>query len=363
MNIKNKKYLDEFMKWNELEGNSKAHKTKSKILLSIFFKEYVKDKDFMKLTNKEIENIWLKISKRYTNYFSLISFVKVLRKFIRVRHKIVKGGELPKKYECIKQPKAKLMDERIYSNLKLNKSVKEVFEAVRKAENLRDKFILMVLFDLGLRPHELLKGTIGSFQKTENGYWYFNVDPNTKTGFRKPRCILSVPIIEQFLETLGKDKNTPLLTISLRTLELITQKYLKRSPYVLRRSGITFYYIVFKGNERLLKQRFGTEQFRHYVRMFGSETDDLIDRELGKINNGDNTLKELQPKFCINCGFHSSYDKDNCRICRQPLNINKKVMNDKLDAIAYKSAEELHKIAPNRFEEIANSLGVTLERN
>jgi hypothetical protein len=84
MNAKNEKYFNQFMRWHELEGSSKAHVSKSKVLLAIFLRDYVKEKDFLKLNKKDIENIWLKMSKRYTNYFSIISYVKVLRKFFRV---------------------------------------------------------------------------------------------------------------------------------------------------------------------------------------------------------------------------------------------------------------------------------------
>jgi integrase len=361
MYAKNQEYLEEFMRWHELEGSSAAHKNKSKTLSTIFLRDYVKEMDFKELSEKEMGDIWLEITKRYTNPFSLTSYAKTLRQFIRIIFKLGKGGQLPSKYDSIKPSKSKHVNNRIYSNLKLNKSVKEVFAAVRKANNIRDKFILIMLFDLGLRPQELLRGTVGDFEKNDLGYWYYNVDPSTKTGFRKPRCILSIPYIEQYLEILPKDKETPLINIGLRALELLTKKHLERNPYVLRRSGITFYYIIFKGNERLLKQRFGTTQFNHYVKMFGTEVDDLIDKELGKNENNDNELKQLQPKYCINCGFNTDYDKSNCRVCKNSLDINEQQKREIMDKVAYKSAESLYKIDPEEFEKIANSFGMEVK--
>lgn len=361
MYAKNQKYLEKFMRWHELEGSSNTHKTKSKVLLTIFLRDYVEERDLLKLTEKDIQDIWLKLSKKYTNYFSISSYVKVLRKFFRVIHKIRKGGQLPSKYDCIKPLKTKYMDERIYSNLKQNKGVNDIFKAVKKANSIRDKFVLMMLFDLGLRPQELLKGTRGDFEKNDLGYWYYSVNPNTKTGFRKPRCILSIPYIEQYLETLEDNPKTPLLDITIKSVQNIVQKYLKRNPYVLRRSGITFYYIIFKGNERLLKQRFGTQQFNHYVKMFGSEVDDLIDKELGKTENGDNTLKKLQPNCCINCGFHTDYDNPTCRVCHKPLDINEQKKIEIMDKIAYASANVLFKINPEEFDKIAKSFEVRID--
>ncbi len=54
MESKNKKYLDMFMRWHDLEGSSKAHKTKSRVLLTIFLRDYVGDRE-----NNKPENLIL----------------------------------------------------------------------------------------------------------------------------------------------------------------------------------------------------------------------------------------------------------------------------------------------------------------
>ena len=241
----------------------------------------------------------------------------------------------------------------------------QTFEFVKKAKSKRDAFIFMLLMDSGLRPHKLFKSKRGDIIKNELDYWYIQVPKLSKTGFRKVRLILSIPYVEEYLKILSKDPKTKLISFSQEYLIRIVKEISNVTPYVLRHSSASFYASYL--NEAELCERYGwvsgSKQVRTYVHLSQKQVDDKLNRVI-KLNNDENEqedLERLQPKFCLNCHSYSNYDSDSCRVCRQTLNPDEKIKQDKLDKVAYESAKELFRINPKRFEEIANGIGIELK--
>lgn len=362
-NTINKRYLNKYMRDMELRGLSEARKKNVYIRMRNILNNYIPNKDFFKLGRKELENIPIKLQENLKSYHSIYSYIQVLRKFIRVILDLESSEPLPKKFKVLKPPRDK-------SKYKIFRGVDEIitpaqaFEFVKKATNKRDSFILMLLIDSGLRPHELMKTKRKNIIVNELNYWYIQVPKATKTGFRKVRLIFSIPFVDDFLKLLPKDPNTPLISIKSDRLKKIVKELAGITPYILRHSSASFYSSYL--NEPELCERYGwvagSRQVRCYVHLSQKQIDDKLNKVL-KLKNGEENgddLEKLQPKFCLNCFSYTNAEENTCRVCKQPLDPNDKIKREKLDKIAYSSSKRLLEIAPEEFKKIAEGFGVKI---
>jgi integrase/ribosomal protein L40E len=366
MGIKNQinaKHLERHKRQMDIEGLSERRKRDVCTRMRKIFNDYIPDKDFFKLSQEELENITLKLKDNLNSYYSIESYIQTMRRFIRIILELDSSESLPKKYRCIRVP-------RNNGKYKVFRGVEEIitpaqaFEYVKKAKNKRDAFIFMILLDAGLRPHELLKTKRRNLIRNELNYWYIQIPKDTKTGFRKVRLIFSIPFVEDYLKTLPKNQNNKLIDFSQERLVRIIKEIGKITPYILRHSSASFYASYL--NEAELCERYGwvpgSKQVRTYVHLSQKQVDDKLNKVI-RLNNGKgepDDLEKLQPKFCLNCYSYSNYDSTHCRSCKQTLDPSEKLKQDKLDKVAYESAKELFKINPQRFEEIANGIGIEL---
>jgi integrase len=362
MNKINEQYIQDFVRWNKLEGNSKQRIYDVEQRLRLLFKGVFPNKDFKKLTREQVEDAVLDLRKRYYNFNSMKSHISTLGKFIRVIYNLDKSDSLPKKFKSLKMPNDLSQMAEITRLLEHNISPQKLIELCRKnCLTIREKFLWTILYDGMLRPHELLRGKRKNIL-FENGKYYYKVPSNTKTGARLTRLILCVPYVEEFLETLPDEPETPLVDISLRRVEYIIKRISdgKLTPYVLRRSGITFKAPYLSYEE--LKSLSGTTQFKHYVKIKKEQIDLKIDKILGEVENGngDYDLKKLKPNICMKCHFHSDYDKKTCRVCGDPLGSREVEKKKREEEFVYKLAKKTYEKHPELWEECLSELKLKL---
>ena len=360
-NEQNRKYLKQFLDYTRSKGNSETRERDIYVRLKKVFNVFIPDKDLKKLTKKDSENLSLRLQKEYFNYWTFTSYQKVIIQLVKIINKLEVDDKLPERYRPLRQIPNKVTSKKELTRL-LNKNIKpiEAIELVRKNSTCkRDSFIFMLLFDAGLRPHELLKGKRENIT-IEGDRYYYNVPSDTKTGSRKTRLILSTPFVQEYLETLPNEPETPLIDICLRRLELIIKRIgnNKITPYVLRRSGIT--YRASYLNDQELKATFGTTQFKHYIDIKVEQIDSSLDKAMGNTNVNGQDLKTLQPKLCSNCQRINDYDRLICKTCNRSLDVKEVIEREKkekaIDVLKIILDDELNDLIQRKKEQYREQL-------
>jgi integrase len=361
----NRKYLTKHLRYCELEGLSERRKKDVFIRMRNILTNYIpNEKDFFELEKKDYENITIKLQQKLNSFYSIKSYIATIRKFIRVNMDLESSDSLPKKYSVLKAPKQK-GKYKLFKGADEMLSLKEVIEASKKAKNYREAAALMLLFE-GLRPHELLKLKYNDLKQNELNYWYADISSNTKTGARRIRLTVSIPAVQDYLETLDQENNPKLFKFGPEYLIKVIKSLCVRTPYLLRHSAITLWSQHL--SEAELSERFGwilgTAQLKVYIHLSQKQLDGSIDRVLNK-TNGKKELTDIekyQPRVCMTCRKYNVYTSNICERCQKPLDLTLLAKREKLDKVSYKCAEQLHKIDPKLFGEICNGFGLELHK-
>ena len=211
--------------------------------------------------------------------------------------------------------------------------------------------------DLGLRPHELLKAKRNQIIKDKLHRWHFEISDDTKTGKREAMIVFAIPFVDDYLKSISSNPETPLFPFSDQLLWRIIKRISENqcSAYDLRASSMSYYSLFLTDQE--LKARYGSEEYRHYVRLNREKLANKIDQLAGRSGNGEeiDTLRKIAPHFCVHCESYTNKEEKECRVCKKVLDPNEEIKRAKMDKIAYKSTERLLEIAPEEFKAIAGS--------
>ena len=193
---------------------------------------------------KAISELRDRTTVRHTPYSpaTISDFKKVLKKFV----KYANDGELPKFW------REDIHAEKIGSRYKRPDQMityDELQELLKACRNIRDKALVSLLWDSGIRASELLKLQVEDFQLSKDGlYATLNIKEGSKNY--KPRTVVltgdSVVLVPQYIEYLreflkdkysekgflfiGIGKEKPGENLTYDDLRSIIQKVVKRSP-------------------------------------------------------------------------------------------------------------------------------------
>lgn len=249
----------------------------------------------------------------------------------------------------------------------------EIKKMVEKASNLRDKALILVLYESGCRIGEILSLRIRNVQF--DGYGAVLI-VSGKTGDRRVRIIASAPKLSSWLENhpLGKDPNAPLwVNLSTRNrnqnlsyaatkvmLKKVAQKAeIKKRiyPHLFRHSRATF--LANFLTEAQLKQFLGwvqdSKMASTYVHLSGRDVDNALLAIQGI--NVETTKKKTQIKTieCRRCQKTNSVDSKFCMRCGSPLSMETALKFDEVR----KKADKLMSILvqdPEILERLLNKL-------
>ena len=216
-------------------------------------------------------------------------------------------------------------------------SEEEILKMIGSASNIRDKAIIALLYDSGIRVGELL-----SLRKkdVDMDSEPAHVIVDGKTGMRKIPIWFSVPYLTNYLELVKEKKQDSYLWTGVGTWSAsITQvdgsairKVLRLAaakagiekriyPHLFRHSRATYY--ANKLTEQQLKAFFGwtgdSRMVSTYVHMSGRDIDDAVMQAYGK-KAKETTAPKLTEKVCPRCRYPNGIDFLHCRRCGAPLN-------------------------------------------
>ena len=208
---------------------------------------------------KAISELRDRTTIRHTAYSpsTISDFKKVLKKFV----KYANDGELPKFWNDIHSEKIRSR----YSAADQMITYDELQSLLNACKNLRDKALISILWDSGIRASELLQLKVLDFQKSSDGlYATLNIQEGSK-NYKQRTVILtgdSVVLVPQYIEFLkdflkdkfrddgflfiGIGKEKPGENLNYDDLRSLVQKIAKRSgiqkpisPHLFRHSAAT----------------------------------------------------------------------------------------------------------------------------
>jgi len=302
-------------------------------------------KSFDKITREDLEDFLAYLSDNYTP--TTVDNVKI---YIKRFYKwfLGKDEEYPPLVKWIKKSNHRPRLER--SQLITENEFKKM---VQVCKNPRDRAILWILYETGIRVSELTSLKIGDFEMVEDGLGLITC--RGKTGSRSIPVALSLPDLLKWLEKhpCKDDPSSPLFItnrgnpMSGNLIQAIVKKYAEKAgikkrvyPHLLRHSRAT--HLASELKEPVLRQWFGWSQ--------GSRTPQvylhLASRDLIKSYAQYLGLKSVQveepmkPKTCPRCGEINPPDADFCSKCGHPF--NEKFIAEKMRTIS-RLEDELRK--------------------
>jgi len=218
---------------------------------------------------------------------------------------------------------------------------------MKVCDNFRDKAIIDVIDDSGLRPHELFELQIKHVKSDKNGFTLL-VKKTSKTGAREVRIIEATPTLADWLNVhpTGHDLEAPLF------VNLGNTNYGKAYEYasanamlkeLCKKAGIrSLNLYVFRHTETTRrasklsdqdnKSRHGhtknSTAYQKYVHLTAKNSNDSLLKSYGL--EPENEELETLPKICSGCQRPNSQDREIC-YCGKALSIEKAVMMDKED--------------------------------
>ena len=215
-------------------------------------------------------------------------------------------------------------------------SEEEVLKLVKACDQLRDKALILTLYETGCRVGEILSLRLKDVTFDEDGAVLL---VNGKTGMRRVRVIASAPKLAQWINNhpfgdnlnaplwpvlVGKNKGKPLSYCSFKELlyKIAAKAGIKKRvyPHLFRHSRATLLANFLR--EAQLKQYFGWVQSSKmaavYVHLSGRDVDDAL-LELNGLKRERMQKLILKVKLCSKCGAKNSPDERICVNCYSKL--------------------------------------------
>ncbi len=248
----------------------------------------------------------------------------------------------------------------------------DIIAMMENTKYIRNKTIIAVLFDSGIRVGELLSMRIKDVDLKSNPA---HITVNGKTGMRKIPIMFSVPYLSKYLNDIGKAKPESCLwyeigtsTSKERQLQYnAARKMLKDTavkagiekrcnPHNFRHSRASYY--ANKLTEQQLKSFFGwtgdSRMASVYVHLSGRDIDNAVQTANGIKVENITTEPKLKAKICQRCQLQNPVESQYCNRCGNPLDIDFTMQVQKHEVNMKEAVAEALK-DPNAIEEIVHA--------
>jgi len=246
-------------------------------------------------------------------------------------------------------------------------SEEEIKKMIKSAGSLRNRAIISVLYESGLRVSEFLSIRLEDVVPDEYGV---KVRVDGKTGKRIIRLVNSVPDLEEWLR-IHPSKSDTSAYLWTRSNRISTQlhysglygilifiakkarivdsngKAKKIFPHLFRHSRASF--LASKIPESHLRNFMGWTEDSNMIKTYVHLSSDKIDEVVLSKVYGQRTEKmeemidKLAPKVCFNCGERNPQEYEFCLNCKWPLNV---------DAIKAKERQFLMLLTPEIIQKL-----------
>ncbi|MBI5227831.1 tyrosine-type recombinase/integrase [Candidatus Micrarchaeota archaeon] len=215
----------------------------------------------------------------------------------------------------------------------------EVLKLANMAENLRDKALILTLYEAGCRIGELLSIQMKNVQFDQHGAI---LRVSGKTGDRRIRVISSAPILGSWINmyprssdpdaplwpSTWRNKNCGMKTLAYGTLyqslkDLAVKAGVKKKvhPHLFRHSRATA--LAGKLTEAQMKELFGwvqgSDMAATYVHLSGRDVDNALLKLHGLAKPDEEQENKMKVQVCQRCKEHNSPISKFCTKCGLPL--------------------------------------------
>ncbi|MCX6775896.1 MAG: tyrosine-type recombinase/integrase [Candidatus Micrarchaeota archaeon] len=218
----------------------------------------------------------------------------------------------------------------------------DILRMVDSSKTVRDKALVMTLWSLGCRPHELLGMQVCDIQFDEYGC---KIYLSGKTGSRTCRSVEAAPYLKVWLGqhpnrkdihsavwiySDGKKMEHGGLKAMLERLQEKIRMQKPMNPYQFRHSRATFLLKIWP--EAVVKKYLGWGADSDMPGTYGHLSDRDTDDAMLKMHNlGKDAAAEkskLTPQVCPRCRQENGAEEDLCSICQYPLRVDVAVAYD-----------------------------------
>lgn len=347
---RNKELLFKFIDDLISEGLGKARISKymytvKKIMIMV-------KKDFEKITEKDVRKLVKNIEESSFALWTKHDYKVVIKRFVRW---LRKTEDFPEEVKWIKtgmKKNCKILPQDILTQ-------QEIINLIRTAKGTRDKALISILYESGMRIKELLTLRIRHVEFDSYGA---RIICSGKTGMRRIRIVASVPYLKRWLNEHPKndDPNSPLwlswngfkkvkdnegsrikyeseaicyrrVSDLLRDIALKCGIKKRVNPHSFRHARAT--HLANKLTEAQMKEFFGwtqsSEMASIYVHLSGRDTEDAILKIYGKKKSDVNREEEFSEKICPGCKTENQIESKYCDKCSAPLDIQTAIEMDK----------------------------------
>ncbi|QQG39676.1 MAG: site-specific integrase [Candidatus Aenigmatarchaeota archaeon] len=248
-------------------------------------------------------------------------------------------------------------------------SEEDLRELLKNTKNTRERAILWVMWEGGLRAGELLNLRVKHVVFDQMGAIVY-VPEEGKTGQRPVRLVAAVPALSEYLEQHPTKRQEDALWVSDRQKAFgfaMLTAFLKRLEesgaltkrlhcHLMRKSAATR--VAPHLREAVMKNYFGWTQGSRmpavYIHMSGAAVDEEVLRMYGKVPKEENANDKLRPKECNTCGTANSVDRDWCVRCRRAVSERAKMQTMEGEKLLLSSLtkEAVEELVQKKFEEL-----------
>jgi len=313
------KFLNEKRAESQVKSVTLKNYEKSLSLLASHVK-----KEFEKVTAQDLKRFFGELeAKRERGEVSDAS-IRLYRVCIRAFYKWLDRGKKRSRADWIRLSR---VGTKIKSEDLLDEE--EITKLINSARTLRDRALLSVLLESGVRKGELWRLNVGSVIPTSYG---FLLSVEGKTGTRTIPLISSAGILGEYLSTLPDDKNSP-LWVSSRGTRLSPSSIWRIVKTCAKRAGIskrTYVHLMrhiratelsTRLSDQTMKGFFGWKPTSNMPGVYSHISGKEVVREVLRVSGVDLEVKSnsLGQIICPRCREANVSSNDYCSRCGLPL--------------------------------------------
>ena len=340
-----------------LELKNRKPQTLARVVRELRFIFKCMTKDAKLATRTDIEQLVTSINKSGKAPISRKKIKQTLRAFYKWLFKTNSYPEIVAWIEVDRVASIKLPEELL--------NEEDIVKLIENCRNQRDKVVIALLFDTGMRVGELLNLKVKDIVLNTESPSYTIVDG--KTGKRRVTLVFSVPYLANYLNNERRNTNPDdslFVTNTKRSLDYENIRKLlselkqrtgitkRLHPHLFRHSRASIY--ANSMTEQQLKKYFGwaggSQMAAVYVHLSGKDVDDAVLRANGIANTkGTEVKSKLINKTCQKCHEINEATAKYCMRCGSNLD---------LDAVNQLNEQE---IIRQRLEKITKALELLIE--
>lgn len=308
------KHINHFLKLLSLgeinKGKSVGERRQTKYiyLLSIFF-SYLKKRPLLTFTKKNMQEFIDKLNKNKVCKLNKTPYSDSTKQDIKIALRTYLKWRLPNKYAQLTD----WFDTRLKRTTPEYLSESEIEKLYNACSTVSDKFLVCVLFDVGLRAEEFLNIRFEDVIDPTDAFPYYKIDVKEEYSKTDGRTVglywkHSTKIVREYLAQCDKKANEPVYKKDYDAIRMfltrLGQRILKKRVHfhLFRKSSATYYAPKLNRQQLCIRYgwKFSSDMPDIYIKRAGIDEEQVKDKILNTdLQKLESENQELQSKFAL----------------------------------------------------------------